>query len=756
MATALAAVEQQQAYEETNPDAAENRIMEAARPIIGRLDSLAREQVGRKVMIEQRWLENLRLYFGHYTDGERKAMDTAERSTAFVKMARVKTDGWAARLGDMLHPTDDRNWGIQPTPLPKLSAAAKKAMQQAAVTVESANAAAAAGNPEMAEATIQQASAFAQAAKQTNDEIAAAKEACDAMQEAIDDQLIQSQWVAQSRDAIEDGCRLGTGILKGPLTSNRLRQEWRKSDAAQPLGRAAWMLEELPDPQPEAIRVDPWHFFPDMSARRIEEAEFTFERSLPTKRDLRKYAKKLGFNKDAVRRLITEGAMSLNQADIAHIAELRAINGEGEQIKDRYVMWEYHGPLECDEIAALMEAAGRAEDANRFRAEKDPLEDFRVIVHFCNNEVLRIAEEWPLDSGASLYSVWNFAKGETSIFGIGVPHIMADSQRSINGAWRMMNDNAALSVGPQIVIDKAKIEPQGGRWDLKPLKVWLKSGTSLGTVADKPFEVFNIPNNQNELAGIIEIGKAFIEEETAMPQVALGESGASVQPVGTTSMLFNSANVVFRRVVKAWDDDITAPTIRRFYDWNMQFNPDDRVKGDMQVDARGTSVLLVKEMQSMNLLMIMNQWTMHPVLKHFIKVREGLVKTVQTMMIPPDDILEDQDTAEQNIAAEQKAMAAAAQQQGTDPNATRLQIAQMDSDTKLQLATLEQQNRSMEYAMKNDMTIAQVNAELAKQKMTIDSSERKHAADIAVEERRASVAREQGGTDRDATGVGVG
>lgn len=754
MATALAAVE---GYQETNPDAEEDRILEAARPIIGRLDSLAREQVSRRQLIELRWLEDLRLYFGHYTGKQIAAMDAADRSTAFVKLTRVKTDGWAARLGDMLFPTDDRNWGIQPTPLPMLSAAAKKAMQQAAATVENANAAAEAGQEDVAQATIQQANAFAQAAKQTSAEIEAAKEACEAMQEAIDDQLVQSQWIAQSRDAIEDGCRLGTGILKGPLTSNRLRQEWRKSDAAEPTGLTPWMLEELPDPQPEAIRVDPWHFFPDMSARRIEEAEFTFERSLPTKRDLRRYSKKLGFNKNAVRRLITEGAMSLNQADIAHISELRAINGEGEQIKDRYVMWEYHGPLECDEIAALMEAAGRVEDAKRFLEEKDPLEDFRVIVHFCNNEVLRIAEEWPLDSGASLYSVWNFAKGETSIFGIGVPHIMADSQRSINGAWRMMNDNAALSVGPQIVIDKTKIEPQGGKWDLKPLKVWLKSGTSLSTSAnDKPFEVFNIPNNQNELAGIIEIGKAFVEEETAMPQVALGEPGASVQPVGTTSMVMNSANVVFRRIVKAWDDDITGPTIRRFYDWNMQFNPDDRVKGDMQVDARGTSVLLVKEMQSMNLLMIMNQWTMHPVLKHYIKVREGLVKTVQTMMIPPDDILEDQDKVDQNVAAEQEAMAAAAQQQGTDPNQTRLQIAQMDSDTKLQLAQLEQQQRAMEYAMKNDMSLAQVNAELAKEKLKIDSSERKYAADIAVEERRATVAREQGGTDREATGVGVG
>jgi hypothetical protein len=29
-------------------------------------------------------------------------------------------------------------------------------------------------------------------------------------------------------------------------------------------------------------------------------------------------------------------------------------------------------------------------------------------------------------------------------------------------AWRMLMDNSALSVGPQIVIDKTRIEPENG------------------------------------------------------------------------------------------------------------------------------------------------------------------------------------------------------------------------------------------------------------------------------------------------------
>ena len=35
------------------------------------------------------------------------------------------------------------------------------------------------------------------------------------------------------------------------------------------------------------------------------------------------------------------------------------------------------------------------------------------------------------------------------------------------------------------------------------------------------------------------------------------------------AMLMNAVNVVFRRVVKNFDDDMTMPNISRLYDWNM-------------------------------------------------------------------------------------------------------------------------------------------------------------------------------------------
>lgn len=746
---ATRALEEPEAEDELDEEERMNRILEQSRSIIHRLDSMAQERIRQRGPIEQRWISDLRLYYGRYDDLTAEALKQNESSQAFVKLVRHKTDGWAARLADLLFPTDERNWGIKPTPLPSLARAAKDAVAAAKESVEGANQAAQAQNPQAEAMMVEQANAFAQQAQQTNEEMEEARRRCENMERAIDDQLVECQYQIQCRDVIEDGCRIGTGILKGPLTSQKLRSEWRQNDE---LG-GKFELTTLPDPMPEYRRVDPWHFFPDMSARTIQEAEDTLERHLPTKRELRKLALKLGFNKAAVGRLLKEGAPQFVD-DSSHLVQLRSIVGEGEAIENRYVMWEYHGALDCDEVGILLRAAGDEEAAREYEEEKDPLQEYRVILYFCGNELLKISPDYPLDSGESLYSVWNFSKGETSIFGIGCPNIMADSSQAINSAWRMMLDNSALSVGPQIVVDKDQIAPQErGDWRLKPLKVWLRSSTA-NPAKNPPFEVHNIPNNQQQLAGIIELGKQFIDEETSMPTIAQGEQGAATQTLGGMSILFNSANVVFRRVVKSFDDDLTTPTLRRAYDWNMQFNPDESIKGDMQVDARGTSVLLVREIQSQNLLNVVTNWSVHQVLGGWIKVRPSMAKALQTMMITPDDVLFTQDEydKEQAKIAEQQAQ----QQQGPIPEELRLQAAQIDAETRLQVAQLAADTKMAEIASREGLTREQAEAKYGIEQLKMQSAERRHAVDIAVEDRRAKEAAAQGESKTDARGQGVG
>ena len=84
-----------------------------------------------------------------------------------------------------------------------------------------------------------------------------------------------------------------------------------------------------------------------------------------------------------------------------------------------------------------------------------------VVVYFCQGMLLKIAPEYPMDSGENLYNVMSFEKAEASILGgVGVPWLMRHEQAMLNSAVRLLIDNGALGSLPQLVVDETQIEPE--------------------------------------------------------------------------------------------------------------------------------------------------------------------------------------------------------------------------------------------------------------------------------------------------------
>jgi hypothetical protein len=685
-------------------------------------------------------------------------------------MTRPKTKAWSARLGDLLFPADDKNWGISPTPVPELTETAKDyaakaqaAHEQAAQMVDIHNRDAQVGTQTMppgealkqAEELADQALDFEAKEQEARGEMDVAKRASENMSREIDDQLTECQYPKHSRRSIDDLCKLGSGVMKGPL-NGKAAQRWKKVSQIMG-GQAADVYKLAPTAEgnrPIALRVDPWAFFPDTNATEMESSESELERHLPNKSQLRRLTKLLDFNKPAVEALLKDGPGHGANSDLDYLAQLRTITNEGSAVTDRYVLWEYHGPLECDEIETIVMMLEGEEAAAKWREDYSELDEVRVIVFFCNDKLLKIEPDWLLDSNETLYSVASFEKSGTSVLGgYGVPAMMRDPERALRAAFRMLLDNGGLSVGPQIVIDKSKVTPEDGQWKMAPRKVWLKSGDDI-TADTKVFEMFNIPSNTDELVKIIELSLKFIDEMTSLPLIAQGEQGAHItQTAGGMSMLMNSANVIFRDVVKNWDDDMTTPMIRRFYDWNMQFSPKEELKGDMQVEARGTSALLVREIQSANLMLIAQNWSSHPILGKALKVYDALRLAVQSLSINPDDILGTRDEFEQR-------MKEAAESQPHDP---RIVAAQIDAQSRkeqnavnLQISHDRLETAIAQVEARTGESREKIAADLKKHADAIQSDERKQAVNIAVEENRAAEARAEGEPAAEATGQGVG
>ena len=130
-------------------------------------------------------------------------------------------------------------------------------------------------------------------------------------------------------------------------------------------------------------------------------------------------------------------------------------------------------------------------------------------------------------------------------------------------------------------------------WDFNGKKIWIVDGEEVDVT--KAFAQFQIKNNQQEIENIIELALKFTDMESGTPMLAQGEKGSSPETLGGMQLLMQGADTTRRRQVKQWDDQITRPHIGRYYHWNMQYNKNAAIKGDFEVDARGTSVLLVKD-----------------------------------------------------------------------------------------------------------------------------------------------------------------
>lgn len=735
---------------EDGPDGGDvTDLSERMGAVIGRLMSEVERRIGRKRPIEQRWIRNIRQYHGLYPATLMQELVSAKKSTAFVNQTRPKTDALSARLSDLLFPTDDRNWAIEPTPVPELVRSAKRAVEKAAIAIAQAKAAAEqaqAANPEASpeeiaalpdvKALTANADELVSAAETLRLSREEAKKRAALMQDELEDQQVECNYAAECREVIEDGCKLGTGILKGPITSVPRRGRWMPSDDG-------YFMDGADTPRPITRRTNPWDFYPDPDAAKIEDSESEFERHLMTPARLRRLAREPGFIKAEIRALLKQKPRGVVPQ---YLSELREITGENvSMVGDFYEVWEFHGMLDAMDVVDIARAIGKNDLADMLTEDEvDPLDEIAVTIWFCDGRLLKIGPH-PLDSGEKLYSVFNLHRDESSIWGYGVPHILENSQAALNGAWRMAMDNGGITSGPQIVINTDLIDPADNNWTLTPRKIWKrKSGTLQGVPA---FEVYNFDSHLQEIQLLIDKVMEFIDDETSLPEIAQGEQGAqTTQTLGGMSILMNSANVVFRRFVKFWDDDITIPTIRRQYDWNMQHNESEDIKGDFEIKARGAAVLLVREMQSATAMAWLTQLVPLPGVGERLKA-EGLLNIgARSSMMPIDEVMYSEEELEaeaakqanappdpqtQALIMEQENIAREQEIRIKEIDA-KVSVAEMEASTRREVADIQREIALNQVAAKGNIDMDKLEMTLADREKDRQQKDRTFAAELAV------------------------
>ena len=298
-----------------------------------------------------------------------------------------------------------------------------------------------------------------------------------------------------------------------------------------------------------------------------------------TRRDLREFAKQPGVFKDAVRDILRDGPQ---EAIPSYLSELDTISDEETTSARSYdkvfVAWEYRGPLEDEEMQAilrvLMMDADSALDPELAEQLMDPLLSVDAAVWFCQGRTVKVAINH-LDDNASLYNAFQVEKSDARLWGPGIAYLMRDQQNVLTDGWRAMLDNASFGARPMFEIDEMAVRPnEGTDFIIEPGAVFVKLS---GSGDRQGVRVITIPIVQEHWAAILQLAMQFVDTETNISILAQGEQGQTSKTAGGMALLVNNMNIVFRRVIKEWDDAITSPILGKSYTFLMQFQ---RERGD--------------------------------------------------------------------------------------------------------------------------------------------------------------------------------
>jgi len=129
------------------------------------------------------------------------------------------------------------------------------------------------------------------------------------------------------------------------------------------------------------------------------------------------------------------------------------------------------------------------------------------------------------------------------------------------------------------------------------------------------------------------------DESTGFPSFAHGQTGVS--GVGRTasgiSMLMSAASGSIRTVVKNVDDYLLAPLGKALFNFNMQFNFDPEIKGDLEVKASGTDSLMANEVRSQRLMQFLGV-VQNPALAPFAKMDYIIREIARSMDLDPEKV----------------------------------------------------------------------------------------------------------------------
>lgn len=576
--------------------------------------------------IELQMLEDLRQREGIYPHDKLAEIRKQGGSEIFMMLTNNKCRAAEAWIRDVIFQPGERPFYAKPTPVVDMPP--ELADQLASMVTAEAQEAMAAGLYVTEREVFERAQQVATEVKQRMEQ--EAKRRAKLMEDQIDDAFVEGGFYDALECMIPDLVALPCGVLKGPVIRNKRKLKWVRDPRT---GKSVPQADG--DLVPCYYAPSPLDLYPSPDSRGPDDG-YLIER-IPTRRKaLHSMIGVPGYKEEAIRAALAEYQKG-HTLEVGFDQQRREIEGarNWQLAPDKAIdVLEFHGSVPGELLI---------EWGMEFERVPDPGADYEVTAWKVGRFVVRcVLNEDPLRRRP--YMIAHYDKINGSFWGRGVPRLIRDSQDACNAAARALINNMSFASGPMYEVEMDRLADGEDPTVLYPWRAFQTKASS--TTPAPALRFFTVPSIANELMQVYQFFANLADSYSGVQSFEHGQnqrSGAAGTASGL-SMLFNAGSRLVKRVVASVDRCIVG-AVERTHTHIMLHSPESYLKGDIEIEARGATALLVKETQQMRLVEFMAM-TANPMDSQIMGPEgraEMLREAVKALAIDPDKVIPSED-----------------------------------------------------------------------------------------------------------------
>lgn len=571
--------------DEKNAAAAADRATKAAQDTVisSLVDHIKRHWTlakDAKQAVERDMLSAVRSKRGEYDPDKLAQIKKQGGSEIYMMLFATKARQMKALLNDVLIGTGtDKPWTLRPSPKPELPQNEVNQIMQAIYqqTVDAEMM----GLPFTVEDIRQRLTDQRMQLEQRVME--SARTEAERAEVAIEDILVEGGWLDALDAFVDDLTTFKTAFMKGPVVRMIPQMTWSVDEAGNPTPVTTVK------PKVTFERADPFMMYPVPWARSVHDAPL-IERHKLSRTALSALIGVDGYSEDAVRAVLdkhgTDGLTDWLQIDTDRESVEGSQAGQNKR-SDLIDALQYWGSVSGK---MLKEWGMTAEEVT------DEAKEYEVEAWLIGEWVIKaVINPDPLFRRPYYSDGFNRIPG--AFWHNSLYDVIRDCQDMANAAARALSNNLGISSGPQVVVNVDRL-PQGEELtELYPWKIHQVTNDPMGSSA-QPVTFFQPSSNASELMGVFEKYSQLADEYSGIPRYMAGFSGGeggAGRTASGMSMMVGNASKMIKQLLGSLDLHIISKSVERTFQWIMQYQPEAKLAGDLQVKARGALSLVTKE-----------------------------------------------------------------------------------------------------------------------------------------------------------------